>query len=208
MKELIPFQNINEAMNHLDNGGHFFNLFTKAGDGEINAAELAKVAGMTNEKQHLILFLELSISKLAKIDQVEIISSLDDKLRRGFLKYKAHELMVHEVDHLGVLGGNVILTGIPTVKESKSEFNGFILIPIFTGKVTMFVPEPVMDRYDLYEISNDHNEEVFLIAHDRGKLKLPAEKIKVAGVVKEIETKVNGIKGMQKFLEINYFSLL
>ncbi len=206
MKQIIPYQNITEALTQLDNGGRFFNLFTKAEDGEINAAELSKVAGMFNEKQKLILFLELSMSHLPKEDQVEIISKLDDQLRRDFLKYKAQELMASEAEARGVLAENAIITGVPKVKESKSEFKGIILIPISTGKVMTFVPIPIIDQYDIYEVRDDHSSETFLIAHHRSKEKLPNEKIKLAGVIKELEIK-DKVKKHQKFLEVNYYQV-
>ncbi|MGF1926069.1 MAG: hypothetical protein ACQUHE_17980 [Bacteroidia bacterium] len=208
MKQIIPYQNISEAMVTLDNGGRFYNRFAKADNGKITAAELTKVAGMFNERQKLVLFLELSMSKLSKQDQIEIISKLEDKLRRDFLKYKAQELMASEAEARGVLSGNAIITGVPVVKESKSEFNGLVLMPISTGKAMSFIPVPIIDQYDIYEIRDDHSSDTFLIAHYRGKEKLPAEKIKVAGVLKNLEVKVEGVKGQQKFLEVNYYQNL
>ncbi len=208
MKQIIPYQNITEALATLDNGGRFYNLFAKAENGQITAAELTKVAGMFNERQKLVLFLELSMSKLPKYDQVDIISKLEDKLRRDFLKYKAQELMASEAQERGILVTNAIITGVPRVKESKSEFNGLVLMPISTGKAMSFIPVPIIDQYDIYEIRDDHSSETFLVAHYRGKDKLPIEKIKVAGVLKNLEVKVDGVKGHQKFLEINYWQTL
>jgi hypothetical protein len=208
MKQLNPYTTISEAMNHLDNGGRFYNLFTKANDGEINVAELSKVGGLFNEKQRLILLLEFSIHKLSKKDQVDIISSLDDRLRTAFLKYKAQELTPYHADELGIIGSNAIITGIPKLKESKSEFQGVILIPIATGKAMTFVPIPIIDQYDIYEIYDPQQSEVFLIAHHRGKSKLPTEMNRVAGVLKQIEVTQDGVKRNQKFLEINYYCSL
>lgn len=208
MKQIIPYQDITEALATLDNGGRFYNLFAKADNGKITAAELTKVAGMFNERQKLVLFLELSMSKLPKHHQVDIISKLEDKLRRDFLKYKAQELMASEAQERGILAANAIITGMPTVRESKSEFNGVVLMPISTGKSMSFIPVPIIDQYDIYEIRDDHSAETFLIAHYHGKEKLPTEKIKVAGVLKNLEIKVDGVKGHQKFLEINYYQTL
>ncbi|MEJ5995431.1 hypothetical protein WG904_13470 [Pedobacter sp. Du54] len=207
MKQIIPYQDINEALATLDNGGRFYNLFAKAENGQITAAELTKVAGMFNERQKLVLFLELSMSQLPKPDQVDIISKLEDKLRRDFLKYKAQELMASEAKQRGVLGSNAIITGVPVVKNSKSEFNGLVLVPISAGKVISFIPVPIVDQYDIYEIRDDHSSETFLVAHYHSKEKLPAKKIKVAGVLKKLEVKVDGVKGFQKFLEINYYQV-
>ncbi|RZK59639.1 MAG: hypothetical protein EOO91_04520 [Pedobacter sp.] len=207
MQQIIPYPNVSEAISSLDNGGRFYNLFTKAADGEINVAELAKVAGLFNEKQKLILFLELSLSQLTKEDQIEVISRLDDQLRKDFLKYKALELMASEAEGRGVLSANAIITGVPIIKDSKSEFKGIILIPISTGKVTTFIPIPIIDQYDIYEIKDDHSSETFLIAHYHGKDKLPLAQIKVAGVLKKLEVEKDGVKSFRKFLEINYYQL-
>jgi hypothetical protein len=147
------------------------------------------------------------MSQLTKQDQVDIISKLDDKLRKDFLKYKAQELMASEAEERGVLSANAVITGIPTIKDSKSEFKGIILIPISTGKSMTFIPIPIIDQYDIYEIRDDYSSETFLIAHYHGKDKLPAEKIKVAGVLKKLEVKIDGVKNYQKFLEINYYQL-
>ncbi|RZK40141.1 MAG: hypothetical protein EOO90_16215 [Pedobacter sp.] len=208
MKQIIPYLDVNEAVRQFDNGGRFFNLFTKAEDGEISASEIAKVAGLFNQKQQLVLFLELSISALPKEDQVAIITRLDDKLRKDYYKYKAQELMASEAELKGILASNAIVTGVPTLKDSKSEFRGFIMIPISTGKAMTFVPVPIIDQYDVYEIRDDHSAETFLIAHYRGKGKLPNEKIKVAGVIKDIEVKNDGVSSHRKFLEINYYQSL
>ncbi|MCY1515950.1 hypothetical protein D9M68_505550 [compost metagenome] len=208
MKQIIPYQNIEEALAQLDNGGRFYNLFTKAKDEEINAAELAKVAGLFSEKQQLILFLELSTSQLSKPDQVTIISKLADKLRKDFLKYKAQELMPSEAEANGILSSNAILTGVPRVKDSKSEFKGVILIPVSAGKVITVMPIPIIDQYDVYEIRDEHSSDTFLIAHYRGKGALPEEKIRVAGVLKDIEVETEGTITHRKFLEINYYQLL
>lgn len=205
MKKIIPYQNCVEALNQLDNGGRFYNLFTKAKDGEINVAELSKVAGRFNQKQRLILFLELSLSKLSKEEQIDIISKLDDDLRKNFLKYKAQELKASEVETCGVLSSNVLITGVPTIKDTKSEFQGLILIPIFTGNVMSFVPVPIMDMYDIYEINDEDANTSFLIAHTRSKTKLPSRSVTVGGALKEIEVKVDGVKSMRKYLEVNYY---
>lgn len=208
MKQIIPYQTIADALEQLDNGGRFFNLFTKADDGEINTAEIARVAGLFSQKQQLILFLELSMSKLDKADQVNIIARLEDKLRKDYYKYKAQELMASEAEVRGILASNAIITGVPQLKDSTSEFKGFIMIPVSAGKVTTFVPIPIIDQYDVYEVRDDHAAESFLIAHYRGSNTLPEEKIKVAGVLKNIDVTVNGKSTPRKYLEINYYQTL
>lgn len=205
MKQILPFSDLTDALFQLDNGGRFYDLFSTAEDGEITAAELSKVAGLFNERQKLVLFLELSISSLSKPDQVEIIAKLDDKLRRDFLKFKAQELIPSAAQEAGKLGENAIIEGVPTLSESKNEFKGLVLIPVMAGKTMTFISVPIMDQYDVYELRDDESSNTFLIAHHRSKEKLPNQKIKVAGVLKELSENQSKAIEPKKFLEINYY---
>lgn len=205
MKQIAPYTDINEAISSLDNGGRFYNILTDAEDGIISSSELGKVGGLFNEKQKMILFLELSISALDPAAKAEVLSKLDSSLQRSYQKYKAQELLPSEANDRGILSSNAIITGFPKMRESKSDFNGFILIPISTGKAMTFVPVPIIDKYDIYEIRDEVSSETFLIAHARGEEKLPEQQIKVAGVLKELKLKKGETERATKFLEVNYF---
>lgn len=205
MKQIQPYNNIDEAVLSLDNGGRFYNILTHAEDGSISQAELAKVGGLFNEKQKMILFLELSISRLDAQAKAELLSKLDNNLQLNYQKYKAQELLPSEANEKGILAANAIISGIPKMRESKSDFKGYIIIPIVAGKVTTFIPVPIIDKYDIYEIRDEIAAETFLIAHARGTEKLPEQQIKVAGVLKELKLEKNEEPAAKKFLEVNYF---
>ncbi|MDG1856743.1 MAG: hypothetical protein P8J66_07020 [Verrucomicrobiota bacterium] len=44
MKQATPCKTLARVMLALDNGGRFFNLLTRAGDGEISQSEISKAA--------------------------------------------------------------------------------------------------------------------------------------------------------------------
>lgn len=205
MKKIESYIDVNDAISDLDNGGRFYNLFTHADDGIISQAELGKVGGLFNDKQKMMLFFELSVSNLGSAAKTEVLSKFDNSLQLNYQKYKAQELSASEANEVGVISSNAIITGIPKKIASKSEFNGYILIPILAGKVTTFIPVPITDSYDVYEIRDEKSSETFFIAHARGSEKLPEQQIKVAGVIKELKSKKNEDNGSKKFLEINYF---
>lgn len=205
MKQIKSYTDVNEAIRSLDNGGRFYNLFTHAEDGVISQSELAKVGGLFNERQKTMLFFEMSVSNLDSTAKTEVISKFDSNLQLSYQKYKAQELSVYEANEIGILSSNAIITGIPKMIGSKSNFNGFILVPIMAGKVMVFIPVPLVDSYDVYEIRDENSSETFLIAHARGAEKLPEKLIKVAGVLKELKSNKEEEKGSKKFLEINYF---
>lgn len=96
MYQIEPFQNINDAISNLDNGGRFFNLFTKANDGIITKAELGKSSKIFKNLSQMILFLELSMSKLNNYEKSSIISKLEENLQKIYLKYKPLKLLPSE----------------------------------------------------------------------------------------------------------------
>lgn len=204
MEKVKPYSEINEAIISLDNGGRFYNLFTKADDGIISQAELSKIGGTFNDIQNRILFLELSLSKLEITDKEIIVAKLDEKLKLDYLKYKPQNLLPSEVYEKGILSSSIILTGVPKLIDSKSDFNGFIIIPMIVGKVTTFSLIPLIDHYDVYELRNEKSSETFIIAHSKSSEKLPNKKMIVAGVLKELETNKTEKGDKKFFLEAIY----
>ena len=142
MIKIEPYKNINDAISNLDNGGRFYNILTKADDGIISKSELGKVGGIFNDKQQMILFFELSISKLDDKKRNTIISKLEEDLQSIYLKYKPIELLPSEANSKGIIASNTIITGIPRLTESKSDFIGFIMIPMMIGNITTFTMIP------------------------------------------------------------------
>ncbi|MCK0157455.1 hypothetical protein MWU65_09720 [Cellulophaga sp. F20128] len=205
MNKIEPYKSTIEAISTLDNGGRFYNILTKADDGIISKSELGKVGGIFYDKQQMILFLELSISNLDTEQQNSIISKLDENLKMVYTKYKPIELLPSEAQNKGILASNTILTGVPKLTESKTNFIGFIMIPIVSGKVTTFSMVPIIDVYDVYEIRDEAHAQSFLIAHAKGTTKLPEKKIKVAGVLKELKSDKKEKTASKKFLEALYY---
>ena len=204
MKKIEPYPNKNEAIRSLDNGGRFYNLKAKAKDGLISKSELGKVGGFFNDKQQMILFLEMAILRLNQSDKEEIISSLDDDLKEIYQKYKSQELLPSEANAYGEISSNAIITGIPKLIDSESNFKGFVLFPIIAGNVTSIILMPLIDRYDVYELKDEASSKTFLIAHSKESNKLPNRKIIIGGVLKELSPDENGIENKGKFLEATY----
>lgn len=201
MKEIIPYTTVDEALIDLDNGGRFYNIFTKAEDGTISPAELGKVAGIFNEKQKMILFLELSLSKLDANSKEEVISKLDEVLLAAYQKYVPRQIANFANSDALTISSGIKVTGIPELKESKEYFSGMILVPV--GKV--FVPIPISDMYHVYEIKDEQSAEKIIIAHGKGSTKLPENRITIAGVLKALEQKKETKIEADRFLEINYY---
>ena len=200
----MPYKNVTDAMSNLDNGGRFYNILTKADDGIISKSELGKVGGVFSDKQKMMLFFELSISKLDQENRNSIISKLEENLQKLYFKYKAIELLPSEANTKGIIASNAIITGIPQLIQSKNDFNGFIMTPVISGNVTTFVMMPLIDMYDVYELRDEKSDKNFLIAHAKKTEKLPEKKIKVAGVLKELKSDKNDTQAAKIFLEAIY----
>lgn len=205
MQKLAPYNNLEDALKLLDNGGNFYNLFTKAEDGVISLAEVGKIAGLFNDRQQNILFLEMSIENLEQAQKDKILGSLDDELKTAFRKYKSQHLLPSEANQYGVVSSNAIITGIPKLTTSSTKFSGFIMIPIMAGGAMSFTLIPIMEKYDIYEVRDESSSEDFLIAHSKSSSKLPEERMKIGGVIKEMKLKEKEKEASGKFLEALYY---
>ncbi len=208
MKEISPYTSSVQAAKTLDNGGRFFNVFTKEDDGVITKAELNKVAGLLSGKQQMILHLELLLSDLDDNQKSAVLMKLDDSLKNTYKKYRPEKLTVAEALNRGKLSSNVIISGIPKIMDSKTEFNGFIMIPIMTGKVTTFSMIPIIDQYDVYEVRDELTDTKVIIAHAKGQQKLPQKRLAIGGVLKELKVSKREDSTSDKYLEAYYYSHL
>lgn len=208
MKKITPYKTTSNALASLDNGGRFYNFASKADDGEISSAELAKAAGVFSDKQQMMLYLEMSISELDQDSQKRVLSSLSVDLKATHKKYAPQHLIPSKAKTEGKLTSCAIITGIPNLVDSKTDFNGFIMIPIASGKVTTFVMIPLIDQYDVYELRDHETAQDFLIAHNRGSNKLPESMVRCGGVLKELKNGKDKGADATIFLETIYYSLL
>jgi hypothetical protein len=206
MQHIIPFQHTKEALTALDNGGHFYNLFTKANDGIITAPELGKVAGMYSSRQQMSVYLAMSVCKLNAVGQEQVIYSLSPELKSAFEQHLplffSPALAVAEAR----VASGAIITGVPKRIDSSTAFVGFVIVPIFVGGVTTMMMIPMMEQYDVYELYDEQSADQFIIAHTRGKEKLPETAIRVGGIIKELKTDKSGSTPPAKFLEALYYS--
>ncbi len=206
MEKIEPYRTLEEALRALDNGGRFYNILTKADDGEITPAEIGKAAGIFNDKQQMVLFLELATSRLTEQEKAALAAKLEDDLQARYQKYKPREFLPSEAGIQEALAANVIITGVPKHVESKTEFSGFVMVPIMVGKVMTLMPIPINQQYDVYELRDEVLADTFLIAHAKGEDKLPEERIRVGGVIKELKADKEEREASRTFLEAVYYT--
>lgn len=199
MEKIKSYSSAAEAITDLDNGGHFYNIFTHAKDNVISQAEAGRSAGAFAGKQKAILHLELAMSRLDAASVREVTAKFDETLQANFTKYKAQTLLPSEVEAKGDTGSNLIVTGIPKLTDGTKKLSGFIMVP--TGSA--FTMIPLVDVYDIYEIRDEQEGQGLLIAHQKGETQLPEVKLTVGGLLKESDEEDENPS--RKFLEIQYW---
>ena len=208
MKDVIPYTNYTSALEALDNGGRFYNLFAKADDEEISLVELAKVAGVFSDKQKMFLFYEMAVQDLTASDQQSLFTNLSENLQASYNEHRPQVLLPSEADSKGVSSQSAILTGIPRFVTDKTVFNGFIFIPMSTGKSTTMVMVPIMDQYDIYELTDESSSTTTFLANVRGTARLPVERARFGGILKETSIDNHGKNKDRLFLEAHYYTKL
>ena len=190
MRRVVPFRTIAGALRSLDNGGRFFNMLTKAGDGSITKAEVYKAAGVSSGTEQAQLYLNLALSRLSNAEQREVISHLSDGLRRQLRANPPQHVAIPRFEESVATGSLAIIEGVPRFLEDTTRFQGFITIPIMAGKVMTFTQIPIFEKYDIYEVYSDYtlSSAKTIIAAGRGSGRLPPARTTVGGVVKEFES--------------------
>ncbi len=203
MKHIQPFTSSAEALSKLDNGGRLWDFSSKANDGNISKAELAKAAGVFSSTQKIMLYLEMHLSELSSDESAKIRAALDPDLQSLYLKNRPKRHSIATAATEAQPGSPIITQGIPELVDAKTAFLGFIMIPIVTNGITTFSMIPIIDQYDVYRLKVEGDSTEFLIAHGRGKKKLDNRQQLFGGIIKSLEKENSGT---DKFLEVLYVS--
>ena len=205
MQKIIPYKTVRDAHSALDNGGRFYNFLTAADDGQIEASELAKVAGVFTDQQKMILYLDMAIGRLPPDEASSVISAMTEELQAQYQVHRPNHFTPAQANQSGRSVTSATVTGIPRHVQSSSDFTGFIMVPVTTGKMTTFVMVPMIDQYDVYEVCDVDTKDEFLIAHVRGVQKLPQAVVTVGGILKELQGDKESKPKHSLFLESLYF---
>ena len=205
MKEIVPFQSLQGAVETLDNGGHFYNFLTTAGDAEVTGAELAKAAGVFGSGPDAFLFLEMALADLEKDEVLEVRGMLSADLAQSGLLHRPLSCLPSKVESIGEVGSTAVVSGYPRLADRKA-ITSMMMFPMYVNGIMFFMTVPLVDQFDIYEVfdSPKHEGQRALIAHVRGQPPLSEERLTFGGYLRERkeEGQVVGL-----FLEARFFSL-
>ncbi|ANM30349.1 hypothetical protein ABI59_13370 [Acidobacteria bacterium Mor1] len=153
MRRVQPYKTFNGAARALDNGGRFYNLFTRAGDETVSTAELRRVAAASGGIRGALVFFEMALGELSAEERDRLVSMLEPKLRR---ELQAAPVEVVEPDAFAgraQAGRPYIVEGYATQVDTTSAITSFIMIPIQVNNITTFSMLPITEVYDVYHLS-------------------------------------------------------
>ncbi len=210
MRELKPYRSKQGLRKAIDNGGRFYNFFTHEDDHVVTRAELAKAAGVFSAGVNAFLFLEMAQQGLESNDRQSIIDLLDSDLRKDYRRNRPKILAPSEVERDGTAGNSVIVTGYPQFVEDRTQFSGFIMIPIMAGKVTTFTMIPIFDQFDVYEVFDDRRmrRPNSMVATVRGQRFAHDGPIRFGGVLRKLTFKDSTQKSHKFYLDTVFYTKL
>ena len=210
MRELKPYRTGNGLQKALDNGGRFYNFFSKSQDKIVTRGELAKAAGVFSASTQAFLFLEMMQQELPTEERRSVLQLLDSDLRTDYRRHRPIILSPSKVEAEGVAGRSVIVAGYPRFVENRTEFSGFIMIPISTWKTTTFTMIPIFDQFDVYEVFDDQRmrKPKTVVATVRGQKLEHDGPIRFGGVLRKLQFKDKTKKSHQFYLETVFYTRL
>jgi len=210
MRELKPYRTKHGLQTALDNGGRFYNFFSTSQDNIVTRGELAKAAGVFSASTQAFLFLEMMQQELAAEERQSVLLLLEPGLREDYRRQRPITMLPSKVETEGVAGRSVIVTGYPRFVENRTEFSGFIMIPISTGKTTTFTMIPIFDQFDVYEVFDDRRmrKPNTVDATVRGQRIEHDGPIRFGGVLRKLKFKDKTKKSHQFFLETVFYTRL
>lgn len=155
MRKVTPYRRLRAAAAALDNGGRFFNVFTRAGDEVVTKAELAKVAGVGGGLTGAALFFEMITCELKDYDRQQLTQTLEPTLRRKLKAKHPTRLKPSQLARQGTAGEAYIIEGYARRFDSTSAVTSFIHMPITTGNVTTFMMIPITEVFDVCRLTHE-----------------------------------------------------
>jgi hypothetical protein len=208
MQELKPYTTLAPIKKALDNGGRFYNFFDKQDDEVVSRGELAKAAGVFTAGIQAFMFLEMSKQDLGAKDQDAAVALLDGSLRKKFTKSRPPMTLPSRVEKDHKAGQSIIITGFARQIEDKTQFKGFIIVPIMVGKVFVPMMIPLFDRYRIFEVFDDEKmkKPSGIVATELKKKLVPQGRIQFGGLLKKLSYQKKEPQEHLMFLEAIFYA--
>jgi hypothetical protein len=116
MRPVVPYANLDALLHALDDGGFFFDPFSRKDDGEISTGELKKATG--RNERYAIQWLALMTSTFTDDDRKRLRGVLSERLDRALARFDAQSSQPRRVE-TGVVGEFLLVEGV--LKDATSS---------------------------------------------------------------------------------------
>lgn len=205
MRQIRPYRTVQGAQKALDNGGRFYNLWSRAGDDVVDARELARAAGVFSSDIRAFLHFEMALMDLPDEQQAAVRSLLSPALTQRLEANRPLVLMPSAVESDGTAGVPTIVSGYPLFVEDRTEHRGFIVLV-----TPVVVVIPLVDQFDVYEVFDtpEQTEPKTLVATVRGSKQLDGGYCRFGGLLKELSFEDKTGKDHGLYLEAMFYTPL
>jgi hypothetical protein len=136
----------------------------------------------------------------------KILARLDGELFELYEKYHPVHITILQMLEKGKPGISVTMVGTPKKIAEPEENVDELLVPVLVGAEASFTLVPVKHAYVIYELHSEYTHETVLIGHPKEIADLPDRKLRLGGMLREINTEISTASMKKKlFLEVQYF---
>ncbi len=210
MRKVTPYRSFHGAARALDNGGRFYNVFTKAGDAEVTSAELSKAAGLGGGLGGAFLFFELATAELSDGDRSQLRAMLAPSLKEKWDKKGPAWLEPEAFDEQAELEKSFIVEGVAEKHDEETAVTCFIMIPVMVGQVTTFTQIPITEAFDVYFVGSRDGvgEGGCVVVVPKGAKVPQGVSIRWGGIAKERREGKGDDAPKRLYLEPRYYTVL
>lgn len=204
MRKVIPYTTVEGAARALDNGGRFFNLFSRINDEVVDSSELSKAAGVYSASATAFLHFEMALMGLERPEKARVLSLLSPKLGTRYRAERPWLLKPSEVESVGRAGNAIITEGHPVLVEDRTRLSRFL---VSVGTATLI---PIFHEYDVYELfdSPDSRDRCVAVAVPHGALLPDTPTVRFGGLLKELQSKPDSGSQPSIYLEALYYTAI
>lgn len=152
MKILKPTRTLRAFQALYDNGGFFWNLFSRRADKVISAGEVAKAAAAVAEAGYAVLQFEVLRDGLPPGDAAQALAMLDARMKARHRKHAPLRLDVERLAAGSGSGKNVIVTGVATPHPDPASVPHTVTTFMMVGKAVVPVSVLLHQRATLYQL--------------------------------------------------------
>ena len=208
MQRLHPIRTLAEFLKAYDNGGYFWSLFSRPGDGLVTKGEVARAAGRPAADGFAVLHFEFLRSFLGEADRREALARLEGKMRARHERHQPASTAPSRLEAEVGAGRSAIVTGFAAPAADPEKIGGTVTHMVLVGEAVIPMVQPLHALMSLYELwdSPAKTGRSAVLAVPRKTRLLPGGLIRIAGTVQDLVPESSRMGPWTKYLSGHLFA--